>query len=191
VSGNGEGGGPGSGGQKVKLNKTQLRKERQRQQWLLEKQQQLQKVQQKKKKPTKDPKKIQVRQQLSNHLLYGVSAIDHILLSAGLRLDITIAALTPSHFDSLLHSIRTFETQIYESSPTFFGYLLHKPGAERVKVDRLRQPKKTAKEMQNEVEGEVAQIPTEDEPLYFGYAPFPYANHEKGFIRIQVKRRGR
>ena len=99
----------GPSGQKIKLNKTQLRKERQRQQRIQEKQQQLQKAQQKKKKPAQNRKKLQVRNLLNNSLLFGSAAIDHILLDAGFAPNVTLEKFSFENLAPLFESFQKFE----------------------------------------------------------------------------------
>ena len=51
-------------------------------------------------------------------------------------------------------------------------------------MDAARRPKKSASEMEDESERE--QAPKEEEPLYCGYSPLAYKQHEKGLLRTQV-----
>ena len=58
----------------------------------------------------------------------------------------------------------------------------------QVKVDAARRAKKTASELKGESAlEEKGQAPKEEEPLYCGYSPLPFKQHEKNLLRTEVR----
>ena len=191
----------GPSGQKVKKTKAQQRREARQREFLAGREQAKKGVKQQRVKQ-KIKKTEKLRDVLGRALPLGMHCVDHCIEK--LRLSPNVQARNvdlEQHLQPLLLELQKWERsafvearkregegkgegEIVVASAEMGGYLYHTPNARVVRREKLRQPKKSAAEMQGVAGAEANQAPAEEEPMYSHYSPLPF--DLRGLIRVKV-----